>query len=437
MQKKQTIAIAVVIVVLLSASVVAVIAMGGNNSHDDRLDKTGRLLIYGNADNDDYLDENDLKMVKDIAGGSATWNKTKNPFADTNYDGVVDQKDVDLLQRFINKESGTMHFVSAGGEVDSITYPLVKNIGCIHMYPIDACIALGLYEDVKAVSHNVTTNEQWEDKDRYPETHEFIDMGTPKKDPEAVLASGVKTIINHSETDLSKLEEAIAAAKLDINVVQLNLSLYDPDGPDRNGSMLMLGVMFQVEEAAQKYVKFMDNIVKEVQKTKLPAKTCLASLYPTETSTEVDVTYDDGTMYGELYTLSFINISDVYHPSSEIMYPELEMEQVYALNPDVIFYVSLSGTNITVQDGQAEFKESADCFSKTDAYKNKMIYGVNYYILGGIYGISQLPLICSYIWPDEFDSETGWKYIQDYYDQFTMYKNVDVKELAGAQVYTL
>ena len=424
-------------IVVVGAAVTVAVTFGGDNSSYDHLDKTGRLLIYGNADNNDYLDGDDLDLVKDLVKDPSKWDKTKNPYADTNYDGKIDQADADLLQKFINKESATMYFVSASGEVDKITYPLSKNIGCIHMYPIDACIALGLYEDVKAVTHNVITNVQWGDKAKYPETHAFTDIGKPQTDPELALQSGVKTILNHSESDLSKLETAIEAGHLDVNVVQLNLSLYDPDGPDRNGSMLMLGVMFQVEDKAEKYVKFMDKITDEIKGKTLAAKTCLCALYPTAASTEVDVTYDDGTMYGELFTLSFINVKDAFHPSAEIMYPELEMEEVYNLNPDVIFYVSLSGTNDTVDKGKAEFKESADFFKETNAYKNKMVFGVNYYVLGNVGGIAQLPLICSYLWPNDFDSEKGWNYIQEYYDQFTLYKDVDVKTLAGAQIYAL
>ena len=436
MNTKQIVAIVAVIVVVVGGTVAAVIASTGNHE-SSKLDKVGRVHIYGNADNNDYLNNDDLNMIKDIADGKRNWNKTGNPYADANYDGKVDQADVELVQKFINKESATMYFLSAEGEVDKISYPLQRSVAATHLYSIDACIVLGLYESVKGLTNNIFTQTNWLDKDKYPATHDFVNVGTPKTDPEQFLNSGIKTILTHSRMDLSKLEDAIEKGNLDINIVQMNLSMYYPDGPDRSGCILMLGIMFQAEEAAEKYVKYMDKVLDYVQKPTLTRMTCLCTLFPNESLVQLDVTYADGEMYGELYTLSLIKIADMYHPSSDIMYPEVEMEKVLTLNPDIIFYVNLNGTGDSVEKGQSEFNTNAAYFSKTDAYKNKMVIGINYYVLGSTGGIAQLPLICSYLWPDDFDEETGWKFLQDYYDQFTMYENPDVKSMAGAQVYHL
>lgn len=436
MNNKQTIAIMAVIIVIVGGSIVAVVT-NSNNEDTNRLNKVGRVHIYGNADNNDFLNNDDLAMIKDIAGGRRNWNKAANPYADTNHDGSVDQEDVELLQKIINKEPATMYFLSADGNVDKISYPLQKSIAVTHLYPIDACIVLGLYDSVKGLTHNIFSQTNWKDKEKYPDTHEFIDIGTPKKDPEQFLNSGIKTIITHSRQNLSSLEAAIEAGNLDINIVQMNLSMYYPDGPDRSGCILMLGIMFQVEEMAEKYVKFMDRILDYVQKPTITRMTCLCSLFPNESITQLDVTFADGEMFGELYTLSQIKIADLYHPSSEILYPEVEMEKVITLNPDIIFYINLNGTNDSVEKGQSEFNENAAYFANTNAYKNKMVFGANYYVLGSTNGIAQLPLICSYLWPDDFDQETGWNYLQEYYDQFTLYENADVKKMAGAQVYHL
>ena len=104
-----------------------------------------RLLIYGNANNDDYLDSNDVRFIQNIIDGKTKWDRTENQFADTNHDGYISQEDVTLLQNFIDhKDGGRMYYINACGDLASISYPLEKKIGCRHVYPIDACIILGL-----------------------------------------------------------------------------------------------------------------------------------------------------------------------------------------------------------------------------------------------------------------------------------------------------
>ena len=92
MDKKLFAVVAVVIVV--AAACVVVFATGSNDDDGPVLTGSGRLLVYGNADNNDYLDENDVKTIQNILE-EGSWDKEKYPFADANHDGVVTSEDVD------------------------------------------------------------------------------------------------------------------------------------------------------------------------------------------------------------------------------------------------------------------------------------------------------------------------------------------------------
>ena len=88
---------------------------GGNDSSDDNTidyltpdsgkakvsSVDTKLLVFGNANNDVYLDEKDVQFIQDIVDGKTKWDKEKNPFADTNADGKITAEDVVLLKRFI------------------------------------------------------------------------------------------------------------------------------------------------------------------------------------------------------------------------------------------------------------------------------------------------------------------------------------------------
>lgn len=96
--------IAVVIVAILAVAGIGVVVLTTGNDDSYKTVETNRLVVYGNANNDDTIDTHDLDIVKSIADGESVWDSQSNPFADTNADGVIDSKDVDLLEKIIKKE---------------------------------------------------------------------------------------------------------------------------------------------------------------------------------------------------------------------------------------------------------------------------------------------------------------------------------------------
>ena len=91
--------IAVVIVAILAVAGIGVVVLTTGNDDSYKTVETNRLVVYGNANNDDTIDTHDLDIVKSIADGESVWDSQSNPFADTNADGVIDSKDVDLLRK--------------------------------------------------------------------------------------------------------------------------------------------------------------------------------------------------------------------------------------------------------------------------------------------------------------------------------------------------
>ena len=63
-----------------------------------------RLLILGNADLDDDLGEDDLEIVRHVAG-LEEYDYVANFMCDDNYDGLIDSDDVELLEQMIAKDA--------------------------------------------------------------------------------------------------------------------------------------------------------------------------------------------------------------------------------------------------------------------------------------------------------------------------------------------
>ncbi|MBR6871056.1 MAG: dockerin type I repeat-containing protein [Candidatus Methanomethylophilaceae archaeon] len=87
-----------------------------------------KLLVFGNANNDVYLNNKDVTFIQNIVDGKSTWNKTSNPLADTNADGKITKEDVSLLKCFIEGKSAPMFYVNDMLETVKITFPLTGKI---------------------------------------------------------------------------------------------------------------------------------------------------------------------------------------------------------------------------------------------------------------------------------------------------------------------
>ena len=63
------IAVGLVAILIVAGSAVFLLA-GDDDENQLPKNEDGRLMIFGNATNDDYLDEDDLELIESIAKGS-------------------------------------------------------------------------------------------------------------------------------------------------------------------------------------------------------------------------------------------------------------------------------------------------------------------------------------------------------------------------------
>lgn len=421
---------------------------GGDDSHSGEsipvtfeFNNEIRLAIFGNANGDDYLDQKDVDLLQSIIDGEIEYDPVQNCFADTNADGQLDQSDVDLLQKFVNKEEGTMHYYDAGQNIASIQYPLDGSIAVYHVYPLDACIILGLYDDVVGMSNQGFLNSIGKDPARYPGIGTTIkNIGTPHEDCEALISSGANVYIVPWDFDNSNIKTIVDASGLDLQIVQLPMSSNGPDIVDQYGSLLMLGVMFQKEDRAYEYIEMIDGIQETITEgvSQISDRYTFITPFTGDSNTEVslDTSFTNGSMPGDVYTISKLPMDSV-NLVVDSGCPTVSIEWVIATDPDVIFVILFDDYTHSVEDVQKELDEAAELFKDTTAYKNGMIFGVNYYNIANYAGIPTLPLLASMIWPDLFDEEESIQLLQEYYEKYTAYENPDVTQMGNALVYQM
>lgn len=447
-------AIAAIVVVIAACAAIMLNSNSENNEKEDtpysENDESGlkvsfsyspsiRLAIFGNANGDDYINSDDVTVLKEIVSGKRTYDPVANAFADTDGNGYINSSDVALLNKLVNKESCKLYYWDNKYQVNSIDYPLTGKIAVHHVYPLDACIILDLYDDVVGMTNQGFQNAIGKDTSRYPGSGTTIkNIGVPEEDPQALLATGATVFIAPAASkDYTKVVEAYDSANMDIQIVRLCMSQYYTTCADLYGSILMLGVMFQKEAQAQEFVKFADELLKYVNDSQLNLSeyTFITPYDVTETSMELDSSLTNGNAMGDVYTISKLPMKSVNVVTDSNYCPEVSMETVLKINPEVIVVITFHTYAWSVEQHQEEINSLAEYFKGTSAYENGRIYSVNYYNIANYGGIPQLALLASYIWPDSFSESVGWEYLDKYYSTWTKYPNPDVHNMGNAIPY--
>ena len=103
METKKMLVIAIVAVVVVAGVATALIINSENNKTNRTYAKgtAGCLQVYGNANNDYYVDSADVDLIDKIVKDDMAW-KEDYPFADADCNGVVNSADVEFTKKIVN-----------------------------------------------------------------------------------------------------------------------------------------------------------------------------------------------------------------------------------------------------------------------------------------------------------------------------------------------
>ncbi len=449
MNKNVIIAIVVVAVVAVAA---AAVVMMNNDGDDDNVSvkkATGRLTVYGNANNDDYLNKEDvttLKSILDDISKGGEWDYKLYPYADTNVDGKITQADLDYLQNLLDKDNYLktgkkidMFYMNYNGTTSCVSYPIAPTdtIGTNWYYGFYDAMACGCYDRITAG----TTRAQGYGQDMFPGCDKLFTIGTAGNfDVELVMKSGVKVLLGStSQTVYDDMK------KIGVDVIMLRGSGVSTSGMDVISNIITMGVLMSCEDAAYEYMEFFDKVLKMIaDKTDLIKReyTYIMPYNPTSTiENMVDTELrSSGRMLGDTYALSLVPLTDVVYSADQTC-PTIATEDILKWDPDFIVVDIVASLNACddPNEVQKKFEDAWDLFSATNAYKKGNMLGVSYDSIGTTMGIAVIPLLCSYLWPDIFDEDEGWALMKEAVGKFTNLDTdkIDIKSCGGIIVYKM
>lgn len=458
MDKKLTMIIAAVVVIIVIAAAAALVIGKNDSKEKDGGDteitygdytaktatETGNLWIYGNADNDYDLDQDDVKFIQDIIDGKKKWDKEANPYCDTNVDGIIDEQDVALLKKYINNESALMFYDQywAGNlSVSYIHYPITGDLGAMYWQAMSSTTILGLWDKVTAVDGVICIGDAYEA--RYPGVGQKFAMGSPDElSAENVLQSGISALVAYVAADGTgeQVQKDLRAMGSKIDVIALPMS-----GADCVRSMPTLGVLLGAEEAAAKYTaynqKVSEYVNSEISKVSKSDYAEYIVVYNPKNADRIEIeatNQETGVSCGGISFIQLLPATNI-HPYGDAgsYFAYRTAEWFVAEDPEYIIISGSTGTSaITYDEAQEKFNGYLDMFKGTTAYAEKKIIGVGYGLTTSYSGYAGLGLIAAYLYPNIIDSEKGYEFLQEWYDNFTNEK-VDAKKVGGGIVRML
>jgi len=444
MEQKTLIAIvAVVVVAAVAIGAFVLMNNGGSNSDEPEYvtdSDFNRLLVFGNVNNDNYLDKKDLTMLEGMVDGSYTgWSLKDHPYADVNTDGNVDSADVTLLKKFLNGQSATMYYLDWNLEISSVPYPLEGNVAV----PYDSSLwigqIVGFYDDVVYMSRPEGFVQGLRE-DMFPGAAERIEAqgGTQKYeyDVERLINANVKIALG----DTNALKTNTIQKLRDASITPVLL----PENREHNGlnwsnSVITLGVMMNQQSNTKEYIKYLEEVstqiekaVEEATKSKEVKSYLLVYCDPYEPGWYVDIRGTDPEIYGDVVTCEKLPLKSAMKPEGD-GYIQTSVENILAIDPDVIIFSTWGPfmEDYTLDEYKALVHEKLDYLKESKAYKNGQCYSISYEVYGTLPGISGLIYLGAQIWPDLFDEEEGLEYIQEYFDKFTAISGTDVRTVTS------
>ncbi len=388
------------------------------------------LEIYGNANMDDKIDQQDVTYVNKIIAGTAT----STTFADANHDGKVDSNDITQINAIINGDASQIVLLDGNGNLLTVHLP-VNRIIVEYIQQAELVRILELEDKVVGVDYCVDKLKSI----YFPENADNIvsvgQMYTP--DYETVLSLNPDVVLTFSNAPASIAEKASKLPGVDV----VFLGLYYPNVTNPEDSAFLQGILkagyiFDRVEQATDYANWLLNLTSTIRATantltESQKQTVLLTNYPYNPSSAIKAYMTTDTL-GQVCILSGgENIASSLPSYLNSSSATIDAEWILEQDPDYIFLhtVRYTFSGITYSDPAQGLNVnditsmqqclqdyiSQSMFADLTAVKNNHVYIIagdfRNNAMGGVLGAVYLAKI---LYPDQFSSLNPQEIHQEY-----------------------
>jgi iron complex transport system substrate-binding protein len=205
------------------------------------------LNIYGNANLDEVIDENDVTYILDIINGD----KSSTIFADVNLDGKVDQTDADLTEKIIKDEEETITLIDSANRTVTVNYP-IEDMVSLSENSAEFIKILGAEDRLKGIVQNVADKTVF-----FPDLCKLpVVKSGSTTDYEKVLSMHPKVAFSY---EYNAVEDA---KKLEPHMTVIGLAFYKPKIMAQETAEL--GYLLGKEDEAYEFINFYESYLKDI-----------------------------------------------------------------------------------------------------------------------------------------------------------------------------
>lgn len=408
-------------VLVAAVALCAFMFLGGDNSPDEEYfaGSETRCWVYGNANMDDTIDENDIEYLELIISGE----REETMYADANYDGKIDEADIQQVRDLINFTGGQRWYTMDDGNVGWIKGEITQ-IGAqyyANMYAIASMGATGIVtcgdDETAELANNgeFGATVQAQNLKAYGYTGDY--------EPETLLSMPCQAIVCGTSYFVNWEEQYWDD---ETYLAFIRLACWELEDPAC--AIVTIAHLLQNQDYIDKaleYAEYSDNINAMVEEavSGIDEKKSVLLLYP----------YSDGRMEFQgpktgCYEASLMAGLD--NLATGVCDPEkdddggfhiMDLEATLTYDPDAIIMISGCGWSKTQDDVNASNTNYVQKYLSTmDAVKKGNVWFTSWRFTQGAFQPVGAIMMASEIYgSDLFDGTDAMTELQKYVDEFT------------------
>ena len=342
----------------------------------------GMLTVYGNANLDDIIDQNDIEYVRGIIDGT----RDETQFADANHDGQIDEGDIAQIELIIAGEEDYLVILDMDNRTVTVPMPVERIVLAGGVDAIRTLVLLGAEDKIVGCGYPSRWDPIWY---AAPELEDLPDTGGDGKSFNVELAVSLEPDVIFvwtwdSNYNADEIQEKSQVPTIAVCGYQDDLWVTD--------MFRIMGAVTGKDEKARDLITYTKEKVNEI--------TDITSEIPDEDKPVVYCTAGSGKITsccGALSCIEFAGgLNAVEFTGSSF---QISKEQVIKLNPDVILI--LFGSQEMISEVLSD-----PVLQNVNAVKNGRVYSIRIGLNGwGALGaqLSSLNYLAKLFHPDKFE----------------------------------
>lgn len=374
------------------------------------------LEIFGNANLDDSIDENDIAYINDVIKGTSA----ATELSDANYDGKIDEDDIAQVEKIINGNPEKLTLIDGANRTVTIDEP-ISRVVVIFPHALETLRTLKVPIDCI-----VGAAKQYPEYDPgfFPEADSLLDVGK-RWDPDIEKIVTLKpdlvlfTASSAANANAPATIKALESAGIKVLCFSLNgLESY----PKEIGA---LGYVFNKEKEAKDFISWRDNILDTInERVKELPDSDRPKVY-----FEAGTDGNDYKIYGEYAYISLCGGNDIFSDLPG-KYTSISPDAVVARKPDIIIKVEsvgggyeLARSNTTALEKTRESVTGREILQQVPAVENDHVYVIAVHLLSffgdsGCRSFMQVAYQAKWLHPELFEDLDPEAIHQEYLTRF-------------------